>query len=333
MKFTLKILYVLVCNNEDYYYEQFLLSATSLRGKMPNVEVCLMIDKETESYLNTRKKSWENLNIQLCVVSVPHELPLKERSRWLKTSMRKHIEGDFLFLDCDTIVVRDLSDIVNLNTDLGAVLDFHCEKERFLDIYARGLFSDIDRKFGFHLSSSNLNQYFNSGVIFCRDTEQNHLFFEEWHRLWFFSSSKGLITDQQSFYEANYNFKGIVKELDGRWNCQLLHDGVLGYMWDAFILHYLNTGLHHFYLLADKNIFKEIRQSGVITSRVEELLNNPCSAFSEDARIIDYPKTMKALSEDAEDVWNRSRKNIDNLSLKSIYKIAIKRTIKKICKR
>jgi len=317
MKPTFKIVYVLVSNNEDYYYEQLLLSATSLRKKMPNVEVFAMVDEETENYLNTRKNSWESLINQLIIVSVPNELSPKERSRWLKTSMRKHIEGDFLFIDCDTIIVEDLSDIANLDIDLGAVLDCHFNKKYLLNINKyKEMFRRTDELLNFHLSLPELN-YFNSGVIFCRDTEQNHIFFDEWYKLWKLSSSAGIVTDQQSFYEANYNLNGVIKELDGKWNCTLWLSASINYLSSSHIIHCFKTGYfsENLYLLAEQSVFEEIRKNG-ITDKIEKMLDNPRAAFSENARIMNYPQITDKLD-----------RNIDNLSLKTIFKIAIKRIL------
>lgn len=319
-KVTLKILYVLVCSNRDYYFEQFLLSVTSLRRNMTNIEVMVLIDDKTRSYLNERKELWGNFVDKLIAVPFPSGLSGKQRSRWLKTSMRQHIEGDFLYIDCDTVIADDLSGISDFDGDIGAVLDYHCLKKLSLErqLHYRSHFEKTDKTVGFHLSSPEWDSLFNSGVIFCRDTEPSRLFFEEWHRLWNLSVSHGIMTDQQSFYEANYRQNGIVKELDGKWNCQVIVAGAVKYLATASIIHYYNVewdDWRHTYLLADNEIFEQIRRHG-ITEGIQMLLAEPRNAFCDHAAIVDFPQI--------------DRRNIDNICTRDLCRIVLKRIFRKI---
>ena len=47
----MKIVYVLVCSEKDFYYEQALVSILSLRHVMPQAYIALLIDDESYDYL------------------------------------------------------------------------------------------------------------------------------------------------------------------------------------------------------------------------------------------------------------------------------------------
>jgi lipopolysaccharide biosynthesis glycosyltransferase len=121
----MKYLYVLASDDSDYYFEQALLSITSLRMRMSVAFVSLLVDDITEAGLTGKRKEIIELVDELKSIKIDERFDKKARSRWLKTSMREHITGDFLYIDCDTVIAEDLSSIDNIDADIGAVLDGH----------------------------------------------------------------------------------------------------------------------------------------------------------------------------------------------------------------
>jgi hypothetical protein len=270
---NLKYLYVLVSGEADYYFEQLLLSLTSLRHRMPDAFVSLLVDNKTDDSLRNSYVNIHELINEYKVVKLLDELSAKERSRWLKTTMRHHVDGDFLYIDCDTIIVGDLSDITELEFDLAAVLDLHyCINEYPI----REWIYENDKILGF-VSSMQTQKYINSGVIFCRDTPLNHKFFTEWHKLWLFSMSKNIPLDQPSFNQANYTLGTIIHELDGIWNCQLGEVTMLQYISNAKIVHYFasNCKYAHPYLFADVAVYQSIKEKGCVPQELQEKLHHP----------------------------------------------------------
>jgi len=120
-----KYLYVLTSTIEDCYYEQFLLSATSLKMQMPSAHAVLLTDDKTEKTLTGKRAAFRHLIDEIICVKFPEESDLHYRSRFLKTTIPQHISDDFLYIDCDTVICADLSEIEREDISLGAVFDTH----------------------------------------------------------------------------------------------------------------------------------------------------------------------------------------------------------------
>jgi hypothetical protein len=262
---------------------------------MPDCFISFLTDDITASCLDGNRRHLYDLVNETRVVSLPPSMSKKERSRWLKTSMRQHIDGDFLYIDCDTIIAENLQSIEELDVDLGAVLDIHMPlKERFKNIEYKKRHIERDNRLGF---VSAEDKYFNSGVILCRDTSLNHKFFSEWHRLWHSSAQKGVLEDQPSFSQANLSFNNIIKEIDGVWNCQLVRRGIV-HLASAKIIHYFNVSadISKAYIFANAYVYEEIKKTGIVSKNITGLLKNPRAAFTIGSRLISNKKILALLN-------------------------------------
>jgi len=279
----MQYLYSLTSNPGDFYYEQFLLSAASLKLLMPNATVVLLCDSKTKETLAGKRSEYEKFVSKIITVDAPGDMPQIEVSRWVRTSMRRLVSGDFLFLDGDTIVTDDLSSIIAMNIKFGACLDKHS----LIDNHSKKKnIIEYNKNLGFDAHVSN--RHYNGGVLFCADTQEVRKLFDRWHELWLFSRSKNIQRDQPSLNMAIHENPSLFTELDGTWNCQISHNG-LPYLSGSKIIHYFATDLVLYtspFLLASENIFKQIKQTGVIPDDALELLKNPCAAFERESRII-----------------------------------------------
>lgn len=210
----------------------------SARRNSPNSQIILLTDDLTNEYI--QKHPLKKLIYDLAhIVSVPcpPNFSAKERSRYLKTSMRHYVQGDILFIDCDTIVCAPLDEIESLNVDFGAVLDQHMQLSSSTHYYTTKknieLAGDLKIK---ELPSEN---FFNSGVLWIRDTEDNHVFFKQWHENWLASRNRGITSDQPSLYLTNQGTSCKIKEIDGKWNCQVWF--AARYLNSAKIVHYFSS--------------------------------------------------------------------------------------------
>jgi hypothetical protein len=215
--------------------------------------------------------------------------------------MRQIIEGDFLYIDGDTIIAEDLCAIENIDIDIGAVLDDHIylsEYEKYRPTRLRevkAMFKKREFNFGF-----DFKIYFNGGIFFCRDCEAGHDFFNEWHRLWLHCFELGMPTDQPSLNQANFNLGNVIRELDGIWNCQLMHDGALKYLHDAKIIHYFATHVHEkFFLLANKEYTEEIKETGIVDQKTMDMLKNPKAHIASNTRIMLVDKSLREFYDSA----------------------------------
>ena len=291
----MQYLYVLTSNINDFYYEQFLLSITSLRLKMPDAKITLLCDSKTAETLTGKRSEYERLISNVITAAPPASMSQVEVSRWLKTSMRRLVQGDFLFIDCDTIVTDNLSSIKELGIKLGACLDRHSlisshDKKDFI--------IKNDNRLGF--SSYLLNKHYNSGVIFCADIAETHNFFERWHEFWLASKKNNILRDQPAFNMAISETPSLVAELDGTWNCQLAFNG-LPFLEKSKIIHCFisDTFLASSpFIFSSENLLKKVKDAGTITDEALELLKNPRAAFFPKSRVLSGSEMLYVINSD-----------------------------------
>lgn len=100
-----KIIYVLVSNENDCYLEQALVSIYSLRLYNPDANLLLLVDEETSRTLeNGIRKLILNYVSKLVIVDVPFHYSKQQKSRYIKTSLRSQVIGDFLFMSLQTMM-------------------------------------------------------------------------------------------------------------------------------------------------------------------------------------------------------------------------------------
>lgn len=156
-----------------------------------------------------------------------------QRSRYIKTSMRFHISGDFLFIDGDTIILKPLNEVDQILADFSATPDKH------VTIMNHAWNSSIQRslrKIGGKFLTPE-SYYINSGVMFVKDSNSCRVLFKRWNENWIKSSNKGIHSDQPSLAKTINELNFSVNILDGAWNCQITENGLKWYK-DAKILHY-----------------------------------------------------------------------------------------------
>jgi lipopolysaccharide biosynthesis glycosyltransferase len=281
---------VLTSDENDLFLEQLLISITSLRMRMPDAVIIVLTDDITASTLTGRRSTLYSI-AEVKTLILPSDLNKMRRSRWLKTTMRRHVDGDFLYIDCDTIVSADLSDIKSLKIDLGAVPDQHT---RVSEHQLKKRFYDLDKTLGFS-SAVDTDIQFNGGVLLCRDVSVVYDFFEEWHKLWIHSISQNINVDQPSLNQAGINSGGIIAEIDGKWNCQIEFSGLF-YLSEAKIIHYFTSKRNRKpFVPADDFFMKSIKQTGQISQEIKDRLENPLKLFDSDIRLISDKRMLSII--------------------------------------
>lgn len=279
-----QIVYVLVSNEKDYYTEQFFISSYSARLYNPEAHIVLLTDDKTEKYLKNKcANSLVYIN-ELVTVEYPEDFDKKTRSRYLKTSVRDHISGDYLFVDTDTIICDDISAIDEIKSQIAAVYDMHVPLSHHTS------FKEIQFKaslIGYEIK--NNDEYFNSGIMYVKDTEQTRSFYKKWHENYIFATSRGVTTDQQAMLKTNAEFE-IVKELPGIWNCQIINN--LEYLENAKIVHYYCSGVNKSnkqppYKMMNIGVCENVRKSNFeIDEELHNDLVHPKSLFTSPIAII-----------------------------------------------
>ena len=289
----MKYVYVLTSSEKDIYYEQFLLSLASMRLYNPDAEVIALIDEKTKQGLTGKRSRYEKLVSEINVIGPPKELSQKEASRWIKTSIHHHVTGEFLFIDCDTIITEKLEYDFPKEIKIGAVLDTHVTLEMH---HLQKYFQREDKSVGFS-SSLNTNIRYNGGLILCKDDPQALDFFEKWHSLWIESRKKGCSQDMPALNQANYEMGNVITELGGEWNCQISHNG-LPFLQNAKIIHIFAATLlstEHPYKLASPAVLASVKETGELSPQITKLLENPKTAFQPISRIISDKAVIDSL--------------------------------------
>lgn len=280
----MKYVYVLTSTPNDFYYEQCLMSVFSLIHHTPDALVYILTDNKTKDSFTEKDKrlGLKKLGANIITVNFDDSVTNIQRSRILKTTIPEHISGDFLFIDCDTIICDDLSSIENNLKDakISAVLDGHVPLSEHKH---KDYFIKREKKLGFS-ASKKTGKHYNSGVMLYRDCPESKKFFKKWNELWTWCFTvKHDHHDQPAFNEASLECGTIIKELDGIWNCQLSQGG-LAYLENAKIIHYFSSegGKNYipYYRLAEKNIQQKVKVFGEIPSDVSHMILNPKFQFN-----------------------------------------------------
>lgn len=272
-----KIVYVLSSSEEDIYLEQLFLSLYSLRIHNASVLVELVVDKQTDATLKGKRELVLKYIDKKIVLDVPDEYNKAERSRWMKTCLRKYVAGDYLFLDTDTIIADKLDEVDDFKGDIGAVLNCHIPIGHHT---AKKKMKKWSKRDGWTFRDDL--KYYNSGVMFVKGSDLSYNFYNSWHERWKEGIKKYRhYADQSSLAATNEEYHFPITELEGIWNCQLLKNG-LPYLEASKIIHYLDFGVYsktkpwYFY---DEEIYKEIKTTGILTDIIKCNVRHAKCAF------------------------------------------------------
>lgn len=268
-----QILYVLVSSPADVYLEQAFVSASSARMRNPSARMVLLADAGTcipermEAIFDTVKR-----------VDFPAEMPPMKRSRLLKTGMRGLVEGDFLYIDADTVIARPLDGIDAVPASLAACRDLHSPFQEHPHYQAT---VNMCRKMGFDASGEQ--EYFNSGVMLVKDTPENHAFFHDWQENYLAGYEAGIRPDQPSLARTNAAHGHPIARLEDSWNCEV-QNGVR-YLKDAYIVHYMVTNVgsgpqDSLFLLNRRDVLLGMREAGDITPEIREVMEDPFKGYA-----------------------------------------------------
>lgn len=261
-----KLLYVLTITDEDTYFESALISIFSANYAMPNSRISLLIDDKTDLILEKRGSQLTQFVSEIVVVKFESEISQEIRSRLLKTNMRNHVRGNFLYVDCDTLIADSLDEIDNVNTSIASVLDGHTtlDNHPVIDIFRK-------QSKSFEYPFNEVEKYFNSGVIFSKDCDEAVDFFTTWHKNYKTGLRKGIIHDQPSFSKTNYDSNQVIQELSGEWNCQIR----LGakYLKNLKILHFVSKRNMPISFLENQKFLQKLKQEGLTKEHKELIIN------------------------------------------------------------
>ncbi|MBR6125416.1 hypothetical protein IKQ19_17795 [Candidatus Saccharibacteria bacterium] len=279
----MKILYILVSSPSDYYYEQALLSIMSAKYKMPGMSISLLIDNDTKKYLEgSRSKILELVN-EFQVIEFENSVNPMIRSRSLKTMMREYVEGDFLYVDVDTLWVNPI-DESDFYTDVMGVPDAHVE---LLKHPCYDYIKKEHSKLGFDLKGQS---YLNGGVLYLKDSCSAHEFMKDWNEYWKYSCEKGIPTDQKSLNYVVSKNNCLVGLLPNCYNVQISY--TIRHLLSAKLIHYFGSAKNQdesklFFELQKRSFWKKIKESDRCFDLMRDVVKCPEKYFSTSMVLLD----------------------------------------------
>ena len=303
-----KLLYVLTCAPDATYIEQALISIWSARYHNPGAYIILLVDDLTNILLvDNRAEILQYISEKIVIPFNDSQATMMYRSRFIKTQVRQMIEGDFLFIDSDTICQRPLNDIDNFNCEVGAVLESHLQVSEFCASLHESA-QKVCATIGVDVDVEKF--YFSSGVLYVKDTKQTHELYELWHQYWVEGNAKGLGIDQPSLARANRKMGHIIKQIPDTYNCILFTHPP--FVREAHILHiaaYRNPS----FLFTNK-VLNYVRENGIKNNEwLQAMILNPCSSIMPFDYNLKYStgKERKKWIKELAEAWKGYGENID----------------------
>ena len=210
-----KLVYVLTCASEATYIEQALMAVWSARYHNPDAHIVLLTDDLTDNLLVGTRGELLNYISEKIVIPFDLDKSMHYRSRWLKSQVRELIDGDLLFIDCDTICTSSLEEIDDCDALVAMVPDEHLPVCDYPDSLKLPLAESCD-KLGYNILEEKW--YFNSGVIYAKDCQKVKQLWKCWHDCWVDGEKKGVRSDQPSLGRANILCNHIIQRLPDTWN-------------------------------------------------------------------------------------------------------------------
>lgn len=259
-----KIVYVVVASKDSIYLEQAYVSVWSLKHYNPYAHVTFVMDDRTKEYWDAcLYDELKSLVDDIIVKKFENSTSNHYRSRWLKTSLRALVKGDYLFIDTDTVICQPLNEIDEIEADLAMVEDLH-----FPNVGMHPFKDEIIKTFKTHYGAmlNNNSIYYNSGVIYAKDSFIAYKLYDEWHKVWISSKKKnGVLFDQPPLLKVAIDHPDLIHTMNPNFNVQI--SASIQYLYTGKILHFFNTnkGIESIHPLFKKDFYNNIKMTGFLT--------------------------------------------------------------------
>lgn len=279
------ILYVLTSSESDLYLEELWVSLFSLHYFNKEVTVKVLSDESTAKRIMARPELYAMID-DLYPVDVPQDYPAKERSRFIKTNIRNLVEGDFLFIDTDTVICAPLDEVDNLTVkNIGMVPELHGPfKEHLTYNYT---VADTNRIFDTDTSDSPY--WFNSGCMLVRDNTFTHEFFRKWQENWKYSAfKKNNSSDQRALLKTDHDYGYVIECIPDVYNAQIAMS--IKWFYEAKIVHFWHfrkffTPNMDFSPFFSHQIYRDLKKKGTIDEDIAYMILHCKNQFRNDSMI------------------------------------------------
>ncbi len=229
----MQVVYVVTSSGRDIYSAMTRVSIASLRLTNPHIKVTVVCDAETDRAMRAGKDPLLDEVDEWIAFETPPGPPAF-RNRFLKTSLRQRITGQFLFLDSDTVIRDDISPVFRMPGDIAAAPN----GSRF---FSQDQFEGVDREIVVEMGwSVDQVVYWNGGVLLVSESTGANLFYRKWHEKWQQSFQQLQEYRDQSAMNAALFETGVVNgRLPSGYNAQIMYSPLFGA--EAPIWHYYSS--------------------------------------------------------------------------------------------
>ena len=174
---TRKAIYAVTSGGCDFYSTMTRVSASAIRISNPDVAIIVACDGQSAAAMRHNRDPLLDEVDELIVCGTPAG-DNGFRNRFVKTQLRRLIDGPFLFLDSDTFVRDDISEIFSLDADIA------CAPNHSKDSIRQQIWSGDSASLSVMGWHHRQDVYVNGGVIFYNSTPGAALFADNWHQKW-----------------------------------------------------------------------------------------------------------------------------------------------------
>ena len=198
----------------DLYSAMARISAASVRLTNPSVTVFLVCDAISAAVMKRKRDPLFDEVDEVIEFDTP-DGDNGFRSRFVKTSLGNLLSGPFLYLDCDTVVRGDLSELFCIDADIG------CAPDHSRDTFEQQFVQSEDDVLKLAGWRTRRDVYVNGGVISYCDTVGAKRLAADWHTKWLKSYELSRNhRDQPALNAAIFDAKAQLHILSHRFNAQ-----------------------------------------------------------------------------------------------------------------
>lgn len=211
----LPVWYVLASDGARLHRDMVIISARVLRHVDPACVVNLTCDRQSSDAAAASGVSLSSIFDRVEVREEPSISPM-HRSRALKLRLRLELQGDFLYVDSDTLAVSSLDRFPSFTSSVMLAYDYLPGQRvhRGAPLGAAARFAQIGWPFP-------VPKFFNGGVSAWRDDAVAHRFAERWFENWRTSVAAGVPYDQPALAHSDRELGGVIGVLPPMCNAQV----------------------------------------------------------------------------------------------------------------
>jgi len=174
---TCRIVYALCSRGRDHYSAMARISAMSVRISNPGAQILVLTDRQSLDALQSCRDPLVEAvdDVRICHTPAGNA---KFRSRFIKTGARSSLDGQFILLDCDTLVRGSLAELTDIGCDIAG------SPNHSTDRYEDQIWQNDRGTIASQNWAVRSDAYINTGVLLFNDTPLAKEVGDGWHRAW-----------------------------------------------------------------------------------------------------------------------------------------------------